>query len=172
MKYYSRLLVLVVLGFSVVVGTVAKAQSEDEIILEGPVDLASLGPNTNPTLSDDLQVTATVSYARRGVLSTATGNGTTELLDIQSAETVSVEVIFPPDLTGQTLIVEALDGGAVDDNGKEKVGDEGSALVNFTAGTKPGLYRVRVSGGAAVLLIKFWLSDPSNPDLSVLVPSN
>jgi hypothetical protein len=150
----------------------ARAQSEEGILLEGPVALSSLAPNANPTVPRDLELTAIVSYTRRGSLTSTTMTGATELMDIQSAESVNIEVDFPSDFANKTLVVEPLDGGSTDVGDEATVGRDGVAQFNFTAGSKPGLYRVRISGGAAKLVLNFWLADTSgSSQMSVLVPT-
>ncbi len=61
---------------------------------------------------------------------------------------------FPVELAGSTLIVQALDGGAVSQD-ELTVGEDGTACVQFEPPSAPGLYRVMVNAGGAVTLLQF-----------------
>jgi hypothetical protein len=177
MKLSSSLLVLAVFVCSnfLTFGFLNAQEIGDEIILEEPVALSSLPENTNPTAQKDLEVIANVDYHVRGLLTTTIESTATELMDIQSEEKVDIQAILPPDFAGQDVTLEALDGGTAELSGLQStVDDQGLVPLSFTAGTKPGLYRVVVKTDATRFILKFWVPDPadasSNPEVVTPAP--
>ncbi len=105
----------------------------------------------------------TIYYADGSAVAVFTKGGITSNVEIHPSETVTIQVAFPAETAGQTVIVQSLDGGSIavsEDN--LTVNSDGIGTLSFTAGTTPGLYRVFVKAGDPSSTIQFWIPIPTD----------
>jgi hypothetical protein len=152
------------------------AQSDSEqVVLEPPIALSTVSSSPTPAPVDSPQddPSVTVVFGNGGSLTTLAAQGLTALIGIGAAETVIVQTAFPSASAGEIVLAQSLDGGVVTADGAETTIDvEGRITLNFTAGDKPGLYRLSVRTGENISIIQFWVPNPadSSGDPPVLTP--
>jgi hypothetical protein len=82
---------------------------------------------------------------------------------IQPKDVVPVEMSFPRGEAGQSVVLEAKDGGTFDGVNLAKIAklDEQRRLAfAFHADSQPGIYRVTLRRGGEEQVLKFWVGDP------------
>jgi hypothetical protein len=167
-SFFSRLTVLA--SINVLVNSYVAAQDPDPeigpdmITIQPPTEIAENIINEYVPLPQTAPL-ATVIFPDNWFIKTRCTDGLSPMMGISATETVNVQVTFPPTVVGQTITVEALDGGmAGATKTDETLGVDGVVPFNFTAGDQPGLYRIVVKVGDTSSTLQFWITDPDNPD--------
>ena len=103
---------------------------------------------------------ATVTLGIGKVVSPRRHKVTFEKVGLQPAQAVTVTLQYPLALAGRTVAVEPLDGGRVLTPVQDlAVGLDGAFTFQYQAGTKPGLYQVRIHYETRAIALQFWVFD-------------
>jgi hypothetical protein len=106
---------------------------------------------------------ATVAVGQKTVQLTPNQVGNFQRTYIQPKETLPVEVVFPQGEPGQTVVLEAKDGGTFDDKKLAQVAKldaQRRLAFTFHADRQPGIYRVSMRRGSEEKVLNFWVGDP------------
>ena len=92
-------------------------------------------------------------------------NGRFETVGIHLREIADIDFQFSDNPATTMVHVQALDGGIVTGNPKDKTARADSiASFKFHAPGKPGLYRILISSSAGPFILPFWITDPDHPE--------
>lgn len=88
--------------------------------------------------------------------------GTFEPVTLDPFATITVQLQFSTSLAGTSVIVQALDGGALSGIGESATLDaDGAVSFQFQVSDLPGLYRIEATaGGSSVAMVQFELPNP------------
>jgi hypothetical protein len=79
-------------------------------------------------------------------------------------QAVDIAVQYPKANIGQTISVDALDGGAIVAPTKNLVvAPDGTIHFKFRAGHQPGVYQIALRNGVQELGLQFWVLDQDHP---------
>ncbi len=89
-------------------------------------------------------------------------NGTFESVTLDPFATITVKLQFSTSLAGTSVIVQALDGGALSGIGEPATLDaDGAVSFQFQVSDLPGLYRIEATaGGSSVGMVQFEVPNP------------
>lgn len=108
---------------------------------------------------------ASVDYGNETVFAPVKHGTDFERLGVRAEQTLTIVVQFPPELAGQFIIAEPLDGGALSVPGEGLfVASDGSVTFQFQTGTSFGSYRVAVHQPDDSNFVQFWVVDPDHPE--------
>lgn len=106
---------------------------------------------------------ASVTVGQKTVQLTPNQVGNFQRTYIQPKATVPVQVAFPLGEPGQTVVLEAKDGGTFDGEDLAKVvklDDQRRLAFAFHADSQPGIYRVSMRRGSEEKVLNFWVGNP------------
>lgn len=138
----------------------------------GDAQTASPSPMTPPVSSPPAQVpdrhavSATISGGSNAPADIPHHRHWFEEVMLQPGQTITVVLHFGANMVGESLSVEAPDGGeiTVPPGKSQAVGTDRSMMFHYTAGTLPGRSRVIVHGFDALDMLNFWVADPNDPN--------
>lgn len=114
---------------------------------------------------DSQSPTVAVTFSDGKSVAIRSKHGHFPLIGANASETVSVQVQFAPASSGAAA-AQCLDGGMLS-TGAENIAlaGDGSGSFSFQVGSKPGIYRVSLTGeGGAAATLQFWVADPDAGD--------
>lgn len=92
-------------------------------------------------------------------------NGRFERISLNPLQVVSVTLHYPAAMAGQTVLLDALDGGRVIVQGRSATVDSaGNVQFSFQAGKSPGHYRIAAHQTGSSDLLQFWVIDREHPE--------
>jgi len=120
-------------------------------------------PPLDPLPSQPKLATVTVGLGK--VVSARRHKIVFEKIGLQPQQTIDITLQYPVDLAGRRVAVEPLDGGQVLTPAQSlAVAVNGTFTFRYQAGTKPGLYQVRVHYDAQAVALQFWVLDNAHLD--------
>jgi len=116
---------------------------------------------------------AAISLDTGGALTLASAQGLFGRVAAQTGQGITVQLQYPPDLVGQRIFVQSLDGAQlIGIPDKLVVGPDGTATVQLQLAGGEGIYRVAVTCSDSRTLLRFYAVAPGKPlpDPTLLVP--
>lgn len=135
----------------------------EEVVVSPPTTPSPVSADDATAQSEQEGPPITIYFGDGSAVAAFTKGGVTQNVQIHPGEGVVVQVAFPTEAAGQSVIIQALDGGTLatsEDN--VTVNSEGLATFSFTADAKSGLYRVFVKVGDSTSTIQFWIPIPTD----------
>ncbi|MBA2436306.1 MAG: hypothetical protein H0V54_14720 [Chthoniobacterales bacterium] len=110
-------------------------------------------------------VSATVDYGNDAVFQPGKHGTDFDRLGVRTQQILTITVQFPPELAGQTILVDPLDGGAVTvpEEGL-LVGSDGNVTFQFQTSEGFGAARIAVHQPDDNNFVQFWVVDPEHPE--------
>jgi hypothetical protein len=110
-------------------------------------------------------VSATVNYGNDAIFQPGKNAPDFDLLGVRPAAVLTITVQFPPELAGQTMIVEPLDGGTLTiPEGGFTVNADGNVIFQFQMSEFFGASRISVHQPDDSNFLHFWIVDPDHPE--------
>lgn len=110
-------------------------------------------------------IAATVDYGNDNIFHPAKTSTDFEPLGVLPQQMLTITVQFPSELSGQPMIVEALDNGALSvPEGGLFVGEDGNVTFQFQVGNAFGACRIAVHQPDDSNFLQFWVVDPAHPE--------
>jgi hypothetical protein len=152
-RWWSTLAVIIA-GLCVLGCPFGIAQSEDQPAAD----------TVPPSMIDSQSPTVAVTFSDGRSLSIRSHHGHFPLVAASAGETVSVKVKLA--VSNGVAAAQCLDGGTLSDGAENiSLADDGSASFQFQVGSKPGIYRVALTGsGGAIATLQFWVTDTNAGD--------
>jgi hypothetical protein len=119
-----------------------------------------------PPLPSDGSPTASILFPDGRTLPMVSQDGKFPLVIGYAGQTVSVQCRISAALLAR-LIIQPLDGGTLT---TLPPAADGTTLLQFQAGTQPGLYRILVILGDRSVTLQFWVPIPNDDNPPVLTP--
>jgi hypothetical protein len=168
MKFSHRLLFLAMLTSAC---TLAGANSlyAQSSVLEANRNLRSSGPPAPPpgsikTHRPAVEATASIDFGNGGLVTVSSRQGGFDRVGLRHDQTVDIAVQYPTASAGETIGVEALDGGQLVVPGKSlTIGSDGTIRFKFRAGHQPGAYQIVLRKGNKEIGLQFWVRDDEHP---------
>lgn len=111
-----------------------------------------------------VDATATIDLGTSAVVTATCRKGSFERVGLRHDQTVDIAVQYPTANAGQTITVDALDGGQIIAAEKNlTVGPDGAIHFKFRAGHQPGTYQIALRNGGQELGLQFWVRDDEHP---------
>jgi hypothetical protein len=111
-----------------------------------------------------IYATANITFPRSESVIARGLNGRFETVGIHFHEIAEIDFQVPDNRATTVLHVQALDGGIITGDPKDKTaGADSTASFKFHAPGKPGVYRVLISSSAGPFILPFWITDPDHP---------
>ncbi len=118
---------------------------------------------------------AAISLESAGAINLTSAHGYFGRVAARTNQAVAAQLQFPPDLAGQPVRVQSVDGAQlIGTTDKLTVGPDGTATIRVRLGTAEGLYRIGVICGDSRALLRFYAIAPGKPnsDPTLLTPSS
>jgi hypothetical protein len=110
-------------------------------------------------------LSATVDYGNNAIFQPGKHDPDFELLGVLPGATLTITVQFPPELAGQTMIVEPLDGGTLAiPEGSFIVNADSNVIFQFQMSEFFGVSRIAVHQPDDSNFLHFWIADPDHPE--------
>jgi hypothetical protein len=134
--------------------------------LRAQSDGAPADPPTSPAVRQIIEgPEVTVTFGPGHAVTAKTLNSVSERVGLRPQQTVDVTVFYGAEQAGETVTVDALDGGRVIVPGQAMViGRDGTVSFKFQTGATPGIYQVSVRDASTELGVQLWVLDRERPD--------
>lgn len=108
---------------------------------------------------------ALLSFADGSSLTTSAERGISDLVGLQKAEVVNLQLTFPTVSAGHRVVVQSLDGGFAKASGPSSIVSLNRSLtLTFQAGTSPGLNRILIFDQGTSSILRFWVINTERPE--------
>jgi hypothetical protein len=131
-------------------------------------DTQSEDDSSPPSMVDVYSPTAISTFPDGTSATVKSHAGKFPLVSGAARALVAVQFRVQTGVTSATA--ESLDGAVLSDGaGNISVASDGLASFQIQLGSKPGLYRVSLTGGNSSAVLQYWVVDPNNPDATPVV---
>ncbi|HEV2096886.1 MAG TPA: hypothetical protein VGQ82_10325 [Chthoniobacterales bacterium] len=106
---------------------------------------------------------AAIAFDTGGSLNTHSAEGLFQRVAAKTNQAIRVQLQYPTDLAGQTILIQSMDGAPVIGNSdKLTVGDDGTATMMVRLGASEGIYRFVLRCSDANTVLRFYAIKPGN----------
>jgi len=119
---------------------------------------------TAPTVLANGHLTAAITFPSGTFLQVRSTSDLFPLVAADPGASLNIQLRFPVNFAGATIIAAALDGGIASiaqDN--PTIAADGTASIQFQVASQPGLYRVVLNTGGVFTTLQFWVANSQNP---------
>jgi hypothetical protein len=110
------------------------------------------------------EATAAIDLGNNQIVTVSSHQGGFDRVGLRHDQTVDIAVQYPTASAGETIGVEALDGGQVIAAGKSlTIGSDGAIHFKFRAGHLPGAYQIVLRKRNKEIGLQFWVRDDEHP---------
>lgn len=141
--------------------------------LAASINAQTAGGSGGPPPKFDHSPAAAITFDSGESLNTQSIEGLFQRVAAKTNQAVRVQLQYPIDLAGQSIVIQSMDGAPVIGNSDRlSVGDDGTATMMVRLGASEGIYRfvLRCNDSSAVL--RFYAIKPGkpSPDSTLLQP--
>jgi len=119
---------------------------------------------TAPSVLASGNPTAAITFPSGAFLQVRSTSDLFPLVAADPGASLNIQLRFPVNFAGATIIAAALDGGIASiaqDN--PAIAADGTASIQFQVASQPGLYRVLLNTGGVFTTLQFWVANSQSP---------
>lgn len=138
-------------------------------VLEANRNLVSSGPPAQPpglhkSHGFAVEAMASIEFGDGTLVTVSSHQGSFDRVGLRHDQMVDIAVQYPATSAGETISVDALDGGQIIAAGKHlTIGTDGTIHFKFRAGHQPGNYQIVLREGTKEVGLQFWVRDDDQP---------